>query len=76
MRKTYSYYKDRGICVSCHRQKAIVGRVRCSECLKMQKTAQDKYRGDIYAEGGSVLEEYRRMKRFSTRKWRMSKEAV
>lgn len=47
--ETYHWYKERGICVSCHSEKVLVfpdGKksVRCARCLALGQKAQKKQR--------------------------------
>lgn len=35
-RELYLWYKDRGICIQCRRERAAPGKVRCEECLAVE----------------------------------------
>ena len=42
----YVWYKDHGICVTCHQQDAIKGRVNCPTCAAKARENMRKYRVD------------------------------
>ncbi len=43
-REDYHFYKRLGICVSCGKNKAAMGKVRCEECLAKVTNAVNKNR--------------------------------
>lgn len=40
----YAWYKAHGICVACGRKDAMLGRVRCFDCLEKERTRGRRYR--------------------------------
>ena len=43
-KEKYMFDKERGICTRCHRERAMIGRVRCPECYeKVKQYAKEKY---------------------------------
>lgn len=40
----YAWYKAHGICVTCGREDAMLGRVRCFDCLEKERKRQGRYR--------------------------------
>ena len=39
----YAWYKAHGICVTCGREDAMLGRVRCFDCLEKERKRQGRY---------------------------------
>lgn len=40
----YEFYKEKGICVYCHKQKAKPGKCYCQDCLEHVRKWRDKHR--------------------------------
>ena len=58
-RESYTWYKAHGVCVTCHQQDAVKGRVRCPGCAAKARMRMREYKVDP-VEHREYMREYMR----------------